>query len=465
MNIYPSLPHNYQVLANLQSGQKLIVNALGLLETIEQPLKDPEKKIELLIAQVCKQKFKEVVTKHIPLSMDSMAFKKECVDLTKFIERAQPFATTSYLKKRLRKLMRIIQAPDCLEAELALKEKIDPLPLNKTSSGTYLLYNRLRHECGIFKPKAQELGKSQNPSWLIWLFRADSKTWGIEPGTSYLRERAAYLLDKKHFSNVPFTTQCVLSHPLFDTSFLGHTLGIWRRKPNLVGSFQVFRRGCKPGQEAISASDLYIKPKSRWIRNIFQNIWKVRTFAKHLFFNHVDIHRLAILDIRLLNGDRHFANFLVDRRCKIHPIDHGLVLPKKALQLRFDWRHLATAHTPFSGEELMYIEELDPEEDGRLLKKLGIEDQAIERMKIATYLLKACAVNNLTPYEIADLMAPLEKEQVKDFEPGKPSFENEICKKILEDGEDLHLTIAQAVNAYRQKNPRKNSLRTLFSCV
>lgn len=43
------------------------------------------------------------------------------------------------------------------------------------------------------------------------------------------------------------------------------------------------------------------------------------------------VHRLAILDIILLNGDRHEGNVLVQKKekgCKLVPIDHAYCLPR-----------------------------------------------------------------------------------------------------------------------------------------
>ena len=53
-----------------------------------------------------------------------------------------------------------------------------------------------------------------------------------------------------------------------------------------------------------------------------------------------DVHRIAILDMRLANTDRNGSNILVRRRagqCQLTPIDHGMILPASVEDVSFEW--------------------------------------------------------------------------------------------------------------------------------
>ncbi len=73
-------------------------------------------------------------------------------------------------------------------------------------------------------------------------------------------------------------------------------------------------------------------------------------------FSLQDVHRIAILDIRLFNTDRHAGNILVQRptgtssklsalarlnqpQCRLLPIDHGFCLPEALEPPFFEWLH------------------------------------------------------------------------------------------------------------------------------
>jgi len=176
-----------------------------------------------------------------------------------------------------------------------------------------------------------------------------------------------------------------------------------------------------------------------------------------------EVHKIGILDIRILNLDRHLGNILIRRNQKspapvtgrqsfgdgdspfnktfsgvsftsgqgptqfgtslpsswsrtkyldageftLTPIDHGYSLPHSfsdVKELWFEWITFPQAKRPFDEETRQFIESIDIEADARLLKQLGISDDAIKIMKITTTLLKKCASANWTLYDIAMLL-------------------------------------------------------------
>lgn len=170
-----------------------------------------------------------------------------------------------------------------------------------------------------------------------------------------LRECAAYNLDYQNFAGVPLTTIVTLTHSVFGTR---------------LGSCQAFCEGYSIREGCIPSLD----PQS--------------------------VRRIAILDIRLLNIDRHPNNFLI-LGTKLIPIDHHLVLPSHFGTCCFAWSDWAAAQTPFSEEERKYVAKLNPENDRRLLLEMGIDLPATNLCFFATHLLKEGIKAGLSAYELS----------------------------------------------------------------
>eukprot|EP01113_Clastostelium_recurvatum_P013028 TRINITY_DN1683_c0_g1_i1.p1 TRINITY_DN1683_c0_g1~~TRINITY_DN1683_c0_g1_i1.p1 ORF type:complete len:671 (+),score=151.23 TRINITY_DN1683_c0_g1_i1:251-2263(+) len=150
--------------------------------------------------------------------------------------------------------------------------------------GTYFLYDPENHRpIGVFKPHDEEMGGTLNPKGFTpgggSYQPADTLRRGVPVGEAAFRECAAYLLDHQHFSGVPATDLVALHHPAFAE---GQAEGEDAMK---VGSFQEFR------DHDFDAED--ISPA------------KARRFPVE------EVHKIAILDLRLFNTDRHGGNILV----------------------------------------------------------------------------------------------------------------------------------------------------------
>ncbi|RLN33482.1 hypothetical protein C2845_PM03G02240 [Panicum miliaceum] len=77
----------------------------------------------------------------------------------------------------------------------------------------------------------------------------------------------------------------------------------------------------------------------------------------------VYVHSVGILDVRLLNIDRHAGDILVKNPPRSHnasappaplalvPIDHGLCLPEQLDDPYFKWLHWPQSSLPFSDDE------------------------------------------------------------------------------------------------------------------
>lgn len=136
-----------------------------------------------------------------------------------------------------------------------------------------------------------------------------------------------------------------------------------------------------------------------------------------------EVHRIGILDVRLLNLDRHLGNLLVQRdeagRPHLIPIDHGFCLGSVASlrDVRLEYTYWPQTFEPYSPDTLRYIAALDPMVDARMLSNLGFRSESILPMVISTMLLQHTARLGFSLHHIAllvqrqhaDCASPLER--------------------------------------------------------
>ena len=196
----------------------------------------------------------------------------------------------------------------------------------------------------------------------------------IRVGESGIREVAAYLLDHQGFSSVPPTALVRISHVPFHGND-GEAVASLQR---YVGhDFDAGELG--PGSFTVGS-----------------------------------VHRIGILDVRMLNLDRHAGNMLVKNEscyngvgaAELVPIDHGLCLPECLDDPYFEWLNWPQASVPFTDAELQYISDLDPFKDAELLRtELGsIQESSIRVLIVCTMFLKQAAASGLCLAEIGEKM-------------------------------------------------------------
>ncbi|KAH6830101.1 phosphoinositide 4-kinase gamma 4 [Perilla frutescens var. hirtella] len=143
-----------------------------------------------------------------------------------------------------------------------------------------------------------------------------------------------------------------------------------------------------------------------------------------------EVHKIAVLDMRMANADRHAGNILVskgeDGRTVLIPIDHGYCLPYSFEDCTFDWLYWPQARQPFRSDTLEYIRMMDAEKDIALLKFYGWElpIECARVLHISTMLLKKGAEKGLTPFVIGNMMC---RETVR-----KKSVVEEIVEEALD---------------------------------
>ncbi|XP_008673905.1 phosphatidylinositol 4-kinase gamma 1 [Zea mays] len=138
-------------------------------------------------------------------------------------------------------------------------------------------------------------------------------------------------------------------------------------------------------------------------------------------FSVASVHRVGIIDVRLLNIDRHAGNILVKNppssqradsspsappRLDLVPIDHGLCLPEQLEDPYFEWLHWPQSSLPFSDDELAYVASLDPFKDAETLRAElpSLKEPAIRILTVCTIFLKRAAAAGLCLADIGDMM-------------------------------------------------------------
>lgn len=274
-------------------------------------------------------------------------------------------------------------------------------PIDEGEAGVYLVRNKDDpSDLRIFKPRCEEAFQYVGG-------RRSSIKRGLQYGVAYLKEQAAWILDMG-FAGVPHT-----KHGSVD---LGTSTSF--------GSLQEYR------PHVCSCEDM---GTSR--------------------FSIDDVHRIGILDIRLLNLDRHLGNILVQEDGHLVPIDHGYVLPSihDIADVFFEWLFWSQCKVPFSAEEFEYIIGLNPRVDARALRELGIPDDVILAQLVATLFLQCCTKRGKTLFEIGRLVQRTNESLPSQFESvvqfivqGKPPWLSRPPENFLPELSEL---VCEAITA------------------
>jgi len=278
----------------------------------------------------------------------------------------------------------------------ALDSGIEPTPAGGGLGGAYCIQNAMGEKIAIVKPTDEEPFAPNNPNGFV------GRTLGqpglkrsIRVGETGFREVAAYLLDHRHFAQVPPTALVKATHSIFNVN--RNVLPCKSEPFAKIGSLQRFQ----PHEYDASEHGTSRFPVGA-------------------------VHRIGILDIRILNTDRHGGNILVRKlkedkhtsnrtqfdmqvydALELIPIDHGLCLPEALDDPYFEWLHWPQASLPFSEEELEYIRQLSAASDAELLRKElpMLRECCLRVLMITTIFLQKAAEAGLTLAEIGGMMS------------------------------------------------------------
>jgi len=273
--------------------------------------------------------------------------------------------------------------PVIRDLEDALLQEIQPELCTEGVNGTYFFKDSRHNNRAVFKPTDEEGLSPSNPK-----NSSSSDSWfqlGIPQNGASIREVAAYLLDQLYggFAGVPHTEMVKIpsSHLLS---------GGTDCEDFKEGSLQVFI------ESDGSASE------------VGPSLFPIR-----------QVHKIGILDVVILNSDRHEGNLLFKQEngtYELFPIDHGYSLPTCLGKAWFEWLNWPQAKQPFDEEHLSLIANIDTQANSLLLRNLGIQEESILMAKISTTLLKKCAANGMNLYQIGSLVSRLDPEQPSPLE-------------------------------------------------
>jgi len=276
------------------------------------------------------------------------------------------------------------------------------------TAGTYMMRDQNKQPVGIFKPIDEEAYAPNNPRGYVGDFGQTSFRNGILSGEGVIREVASYMLDHEHFSTVPPTIFAEAMHPSFnyassqevDSNGFGNNT---KQYTNIISSL------IEPNlSEQSSASTAETSQKSSKVQTkigmkygSLQYFVRSDDVASNLssdLFSVDEVHKIIILDLRILNLDRNDGNILVKKReskveskkkgksrgteksiaYQLIPIDHSLSIPDSLEIYSYDicWMEWDQVHSPFSENSLKYIIGLD------ILKDIKMLDETFKFRKI-----------------------------------------------------------------------------------
>jgi len=135
-------------------------------------------------------------------------------------------------------------------------------------------------------------------------------------------------------------------------------------------------------------------------------------------FSAAHVQRIALLDMRLFNVDRHDGNILVQESLttdgnlsySLTPIDHGFCLPDNLQLCSFDWCWFTWPQVkrPIPFDLRHYILNLNIDRDANLLKRaIGIRDKCVQTFLVASRFVQTLVLRCpfLSLYDIASLMS------------------------------------------------------------
>jgi len=271
------------------------------------------------------------------------------------------------------------------------------------SGGTYFMKDARKVKVAAFKPSDEEPYAPNNPRGYLkglGFNSVEAMRGGILPGEACVREVAAFLIDHGGFSGVPITTLIEARHSAFHNN-----------------SSQPKEHRSSIGLHSLS--EIVSTPSSE---NLVSKVGSCQEFiAAECTMDDLspsmisvdEVHKIAILDIRVMNADRNSANLLCkrlenangkSRKYSLTPIDHGYCLRSECDVCWFDWCWLdwPQLKEPLSKKSRSYIMNLKVERDAQLLQeRLRIPSEALDIFRASTKLLQAGVRAGLTLYEIA----------------------------------------------------------------
>jgi Phosphatidylinositol 3- and 4-kinase len=314
-----------------------------------------------------------------------------------------------------------------------------------STGGVYFMRSHNGANVAVFKPRDEEQGMENNPKGYSSLSGEGGLRPYFKPGQGCLREVAAYVFDVDNFCGVPPTTLVHCEHPVFNYPRAKN--GAAHRMFPKLGSLQKFIHG--ESFEDIGASKL----------------------------SDFEVQKIALLDLRILNGDRNSNNILAVRKFpspgptrrnsdvgltddvllnlsddefdandshlnviggiefELVPIDHGYAFPPKLAINDYDWTWF---NYPQLGRDVVpeireYMLQLDIDVVVRRLQEAvsEIAEDTIFLIRLSHLLIKEGLAAGLNLRDIASLVARMEEDEPSKLEMVVTTAEDNAYQNIL----------------------------------
>ena len=344
-------------------------------------------------------------------------------------------------------------------------EGLVPKFLEDGTSGTYFLKGSDKSIKAVFKPIDEEAYAPNNQKGYINKFGSTTFRTGILSGEGAIREFAAYYLDANNVFDVPPTTFVEISHRSFNKNNMNMFISRDDINNNLgwiTHNFLMDNITNESNKNKGRNLNLNKKIKSEKIDDNYYYNWNddsnyektsnkkhnyiakkygsLQTYVKHFdvaenlsfsLYTVEEVHKIAILDFRIVNCDRNEGNILVLKipnknykknndedddyysnnnkkyYYKLIPIDHCLTFPDclKIFDYELCWTGWDQANQPFSEKMKKYIENIDIIADmERLSKVIKLRENCWKIFRVSNVVLKKGAEFDLTPSEISSIL-------------------------------------------------------------
>jgi len=305
---------------------------------------------------------------------------------------------------------------------------LKPKFLEDGTSGTYMMRNVNKDNIALFKPFDEEAYAPNNQKGYVNKFGSETFRKGILSGEGSIREFAAYALDNKKKFDVPPTTFVEVSHHSFNKfnmamiqmeeqnySHLKGNMVYNFLKDNIVGESNNLNNSNYDEFEFSSSKKYNFIPKKFGSLQKFIRSTDIAANFSYSLYSVEQVHKIAVLDLRILNCDRNEENILVIKKknkkdgknyYKLIPIDHSLSFPDclKIIDYEICWTGWDQANIPFNEEMKNYIKSIDIIADmERLSKLIKLREECWKMFRVSNTVLKICADYNLTLLEISNI--------------------------------------------------------------
>lgn len=373
-------------------SQKLICDGEELKDQqmINDICKNNDVVIHLVIRRSAKVRTKPI-EKDFELSIDAPCLEETEADSLKVVVKKPPDRRALILPVIVNPKIKLsLVLEDLINSTYAgLEKRNKPVMSSEGSGGAYFMLDATGHNyVAVFKPIDEEPMAENNPRGLPLSLDGEGLKRGTRVGEGALREVAAYILD----------------HPISGLRcFLSNEVGFSGVPPTML--VRCLHGGHGEKGFKIGSLQMFVK-----------NHGSCEDIGPHAFPVE-EVHKIAVLDLRLANADRHAGNILfhregVEGRVVLTPIDHGYCLPENFEDCTFDWLFWPQARQPLDSRTLDYIKSLDAERDLALLKFYGWELslECSRTLRISTMLLQKGAERGLTLYDMGSILC---RETVK----------------------------------------------------